>query len=165
MGRRNYKIIKHEGTLRDCISDAGEVEDLREEIEEWKSSLEDNSMEHLPKFEELEECAGELEAQDEIETQAEELATALEETPWADLLDKKISYTNMQPYKGRGYPRWMRMSNSLAAMRAALEELGDLTVPEGDEKADEQHTEIESAVQELEATCEQLEGVCFPSMF
>ncbi len=46
-----------------------DVEGLKEEINEWKDSLEGNGMEHLPKYEEVSECADALDsANDTLES-------------------------------------------------------------------------------------------------
>ena len=46
----------------DRVTDAiEEIEILRDEIEEWKSNMEGTNLENTNKYEQLEECSGELE--------------------------------------------------------------------------------------------------------
>jgi len=72
------KRVKCEETIREALEYAGSaIEELKTEIEEWKENLESNDMDHLPKYEEVEECYSTLEDA-ELETAVEEFISALE---------------------------------------------------------------------------------------
>jgi len=84
MARGKYVVCtgKPIGSLEDALSD---IEALKEEIEEWRDNLESNSMDHLPKYEEVSEAADNLDsAWGEIEDAKRELEEALEGKPACD---------------------------------------------------------------------------------
>lgn len=57
------KYIECKGPLLSVLEDAGSsIEELRDEITEWRDNLSSGNMEHLPKYEEVSECADTLES-------------------------------------------------------------------------------------------------------
>ena len=157
-----------------------EVESLKEEIEEWKSSLESNNMEHLPKYEELEECYGELESGYDT----------LESIDFPSVLsDVQVSYT--QDTRQQAQSRSGRLSNALGALEAAkseaeswLENNPELEVVERDEEDEEQEledgqtygqdeadarenerSEVEEFINQMDEAISSLENVNFPGMY
>jgi hypothetical protein len=159
--------------------DAGmsEVESLKEEIEEWKSSLESNNMEHLPKYEELEECYSNL----------ENGLDALQGLTIPDFLgDVEADYT--QDTRSSARSRSARLDNATRALEAAKEaaegwledhpSLEESTDPdEGEdtptevvtledvEEREGQRTEAEDAITEMDNALSELGNVSFPGMY
>jgi len=158
MGRRNYKLLTSTVSLTDALSTYQDVENLRDEMVEWRDNLDGAGMDHMPKYEEVSECCDVLDCYDELQSDCEELEQMLEGT---DLAGVMVTSQDMQPYKGRGFPRWMQMSNALAPIRAACEHL---TSQEAEDNT-EALTDIIAKAAEVEAHCETLEGAEFPGMF
>lgn len=154
-----------------------EVESLKEEIEEWKSNLECNNMEHLPKYEELEECHGYLEgACDDFE--GIDFPECLSDVP--------VCYT--QDTRQQAASRSGRLGNAQNALYAAkeageawLEENPELTVVEDEEDVDpasgetvsqdeadqreQDRSAVEEFVNEMDYALGELDYVCFPGMY
>lgn len=125
---KGYKNTTTTCTIREALDWGGDLEDLHSEMEEWSSNMESNSMEHLPKYEAVQEAMNALENKDEITGAAENLAGELEGIGLACdscgtvkcVLDVEIEVDQMEPYKGRSYPRWMRLQNSTAPYQAVI---------------------------------------------
>ncbi len=62
----------------DGALDPGDVEALREEMVEWRDNMEGNDMTHLPKFDEVQECADMLDVA-ELDEKVQALAEACQE--------------------------------------------------------------------------------------
>lgn len=184
MPRRKWKNMTNEETIADILGCGNVLEDLTNEMSEWRDNLESSEMTHLPKFDEVSEAAETLEnAGSEIEQAASNLADTLEKAGAQELLSAKVSYTTMIPYKGRGNPRWMQRDNALAALMAVTEYLEDdenvvkhddngepimTTDDDGEEIAvlwTDEHDDIESYRSELSDAIEEATNVEFPGMF
>lgn len=153
-----------------------EVECLKDEITEWKDNMESNSMENLPKFDEVSECA------DAIESGMDTLDSL--EVPEC-LQGVEVTYTVDTRRKAQS--RNGRMGNALSALDAAkagaeawLEDNEELEANEDDEERDEedelvtqaeadereeQRSAVEEFINELENAYGELEGVSFPGMY
>lgn len=149
---------------------------LKDEIVEWKDNLEANNMEAMPKYDEVSEAA------DALESGADSLESL--EVPEC-LQGVEVSYTIDTRRKAQS--RSGRMGNALAALDAAksgaeawLEDNPELEANEDDDDRDEdeelvtqadadereqQRSEVEEFVNELENAYGELEGVCFPGMY
>jgi hypothetical protein len=162
---RKYKIENHTAKLGSLCTDYGEIESLGEEMSEWRDNLESNNMENLPKFEEVSETADTIEnVWNELQGLGDQLEEAIKKSSFAPLLDDVLSYTIMVPYKGRGYPRWMRMSNSTAPLRTVLAHLEE-SLPK-EEKADaDKLQEIRDLADEIGSQLDELDQVSFPGMY
>lgn len=126
MSRRKYKTSTHEGTIKESLDCGDVLEDLQTQMGEWQENLEGNNMEHLPKYDEVQEAAEGLEqANDSIQEAANDLAEALEKAGAEHILAETVSYMLMTPYKGRSEPRWMQRDNAIAALQAVAEHLDD----------------------------------------
>lgn len=158
MARRNYKITTVTSTLTDALSAYQGVEDLREQMTEWRENMDNAEMSHMPKYEEVEACCEVLDRYDDLQQECDELAEMLEGT---SLDATPVSSQEMTPYKGRGYPRWMQMSNSLGPVQAAC---ARVTQEENGIHQEALADAIEKAA-EIEGICEELEGAEFPGMF
>ena len=154
------------------------IEELKDEMTEWQSSLESNSMEHLPKYDEVTEAVEALEA----------AVDALQSLDCPDCItDFPVSYT--QDTRTSANSRSGRMSNARQELDAALagaqewlEENEELTAndPEDEEDGDpdadavteeqvderaSQRDEVETFAQELEDAINKLDNVSFPGMY
>jgi hypothetical protein len=153
-----------------------DVSDLKSEIEDWKDNLEGNNMEHLPKFEEVQECFDVLESG----------VDALENLEVPDCLsDLSVSLTIDTRQSAQS--RSGRMSNAVAHLYAAkeageawvdenpeLEVMDDadaiedgeakVTQDDVDDRAELRST-VETFVDELDTAISDLEGASFPGMY
>lgn len=162
---RKYKTTAHKSKLGESCTDFGEIEELKDEMGEWRDNLEGNDMTHLPKYEEVSEAADTLDnAWSELETYGADLESALEGTEHAEA---EIEYTQMTPYKGRSYPRWMRMANSVAPLRAVVEYIDAIEDPaDGDESPEAEKIQaIKEAASSVADQLDELDNVEFPGMF
>lgn len=176
--RKKFKTTSHTGTLRECLTDYGEVEGLKEEIEEWHGNMESNGMDHMPKYEELQECLDALEAGwSELETVGDELVSAIANAEaWADELGTTLTYYTSSPYGRRSPSRALRLSNSCAPINCGLGEIEDWEVVADTWKASERNgvsakdaqtqlVTIIVAADELQQAIQELDNVEFPGMF
>jgi hypothetical protein len=158
-----------------------EVESLKEEIGEWKDNLEGNNMEHLPKYEEVSECADTMES----------ALDTLEGIDFPECLsDVPVNYT--QDTRQSAQSRNGRLSNALSALYASKEageawleenpelELVDLSErDEEDQELDEGESDdqqavdaresdrsaVEEFINEMDNAIGELENVSFPGMY
>lgn len=126
---KRYKTSLYTGTAEGAYEGGkSDIEGLRDEISEWKENMESNSMEGLPKYDEVSECY------DALET----IYDRLEEVEFPEGMgDLPVTYSVMKPYGRKPEPRWMQLANAEAAISAAkdalerrLEELRDAETPE-----------------------------------
>lgn len=154
------------------------IEELKDEMTEWQSSLESNSMEHLPKYDEVTEAVDALEA----------AVDALQSLDCPDCItDFPVSYT--QDTRTSANSRPGRMSNARQELDAALAGANDWLEEnpelEANDPADEdsydesletitddavteredQRGEVETFAQELEDAISELDNVSFPGMY
>jgi hypothetical protein len=167
------------GEISGCLEGGTSViEELKDEMSEWQSSLESNSMEHLPKYDEVTEAVDALEA-------AVDALQSIDCPDW--ITDFPVSYT--QDTRTSANSRSGRMDNARQELDAALagaqqwlEENEELTAndpndeedgdPDEDEVTEEQVDErteqrdaVETFVQELEDAIGELDNVSFPGMY
>lgn len=177
-GQRAFPIRSTvEGAFEDGKS---EVESLKEEIGEWKENLEGNSMEHLPKYDEVSECSDALDA-------AMDIFDGIDFP--SCISDTKVTYT-MDTRQSAG-SRSGRLSNAQNALDAAksqaeswLDENPELEFVEEDENSegmdlgdnqthdqaevDQRETnrsEVETFIEQMEEAIGELENVNFPGMY
>lgn len=162
------------GAWEDGSSD---VRGLQEEMSSWKENLEGNNMEHLPKYDEVSECA------DVLETVADEL----EGIDFPEVIqDIEVKYT--QDTRQSAQSRAGRLDNALNCLTAAIsaaeewmqdnpeltlfegedgEEPGDdevATQEEVDER-EEQRTSIQEWLDDAQQQVDELQNVGFPGMY
>lgn len=156
------------------------LEELHSEMEEWASSLEGNSMEHLPKYDEVSE------ARDALESPKDELESI--ELP-DEIGGVEIKYT--QDTRKKAGSRSGRLNNAADELRAAeagleawLEDNPELelvsSVEEGgpddlmenqttSEDEEGERTELRDKAQEaldiIQNQLGELDSVCFPGMY
>jgi hypothetical protein len=173
-GRRDFRF---DSTVSIAFEDGcSEIEALKEEIEGWKDSLESNNMEHLPKYEEVEECYNTLET----------ALDALQGIEVPDFLEgEAVTYT--QDTRQQAQSRSGRMGNAENALSAAkdgaqswLDENDELEVMDDADKIEDGEEEVtqeevderqaqrekcEEFVNELEQAIDELGNVSFPGMY
>lgn len=178
-GSRNAPVT---GTIQSAFEDGkNEIECLHGELEEWQSSLENNSMEHLPKYDEV------TEAKDALESAKDTLESA--ELP-DHLQDLEVRYT--QDTRQSAASRSGRQGNAYAAMEAAksavqdwLDDNGPLELideydEEGErnelgegetfeesevEEREEQRDAAQTFIDEVENALSELDNVSYPGMY
>jgi regulator of replication initiation timing len=166
-GSRNHPVKSDlAGALSDGIS---EIEELKTEMEEWKDSLESNNMEHLPKYDEVQE------AYDALETGLDALQ-GIEVPEFLEEIDASYTQDTRRKAQSRSY----RLGNALNAIDAAkcaaeswLDENPELEVeddPEGELQAvaDERAKQREAAEEffnEVDSAYSELDCVSFPGMY
>jgi chromosome segregation ATPase len=147
------------GAFEDAKS---EIESLRDEMTEWKDNLEGNSMEHLPKYDEVSECCDALDnAMSALEdAESEEWPEALDSITVNWTIDTRKSATS----------RSARMSNALNALGAAIDGLRqwEESEKEEDKESEEHEEQIQTAgniADHLENAQSEAENANFPGMF
>ena len=86
------KMITREGTLDGVVADAlSEMQNLRDEISDWRDNMSSNDMEHLPKYDEVSECVDELDQFCDEEPEMPEESGAKRSTSRAARLDHAVS--------------------------------------------------------------------------
>ena len=145
------------GTPQGAFEEAkSEIESLRDEMTDWKDNLEGNSMEHLPKYDEVSECVGALDqAVSELESaESEDWPEALDEITVTWTIDTRRSATS----------RSSRMSNALNALGAAIDGLSRASdCIEG--LSEEDSDACETIMGHLENAQSEAENASFPGMF
>jgi DNA repair exonuclease SbcCD ATPase subunit len=155
-----------------------DIEELKGEIEEWKDNLEGNNMEHLPKYEEVEEAYSALES----------AMDALDGIEVPECVGSE-SLTYTQDTRTSAQSRAGRLDNALNQLHAALgtaqawldeneelkvndpedEEEGDPDVPavtqEQADEREEQRSAVEKFINDLESAIGEAENVSFPGMY
>lgn len=162
-------------------SAASVLEELYSEMEEWASSLEGNSMEHLPKYEEVSE------ARDALDSPKDELQSI--DLP-EEIAGVEVSYTQDTRKKagsraGRlnnaadelraaeaGLEAWLEDNPELTFIEVSEEEVDDITLEEletaVESEADERNELRDKAQEALDTIQNQLgelDSVCFPGMY
>jgi len=138
-----------------------EIESLKEEIESWAENLEGNEgLSQTEKCQQVRDCA------DLLETAMQSLEEA-ESSITEDAIKKKyeaveIEYTEMVPYKGRGFPRWMRSNNAVTALEAVRDKIESDTK---DEKDVAVKNTMESILESIDSAIGELSNADYPGMF
>jgi len=160
--KRGSKNEPYESTVQGAFDDAkSEVEALTDELVEWRESLESNSMEHLPKYEEVSEASEYLEnAHDTLESVM--LPEAVEDLPVKTTQDTRRKATS------RSY----RAGNASALLHATMDALNefadrDLSFAPKDQRddLDEENDAARSAADEIQIALDDLDSTMFPGMF
>ena len=163
--RGSSKLLTR-STLEALVCDAYcAVEELRDEITEWQEKLECNSMEHLPKYEEVSEAAAQLDqAVDELDT----LNNLVGDLP-DEIQNQMLDYT--YDSRRKAWARWGRLANAQVMAQTVLD-AGREALAAAQERADEAETDLPDQMGELEEALNSWEDaitttqdVCFPGMY
>lgn len=151
---QNYKVVSCKGTLDSAVSDAfSEAESLRDEMEEWKDSLEGTNFERSDKFERISEAYETLNDNCESPDVSDWLGAF--EVEWAEGRKKSI--------KRRGPSRAARLGNAVQALNAAIDVLRE--IEEDEELPQDKRDEARELANDIEGKKDELDGVEFPGMF
>jgi DNA repair exonuclease SbcCD ATPase subunit len=116
----SYKTVEQTGTVRTALEDFGEIEALKDEMEEWQQNMEGTGLESTEKYSAVEAAYESLGEQFDTLTQHGE--DALEDESAEQFMDDTITWgEHVQKRKGRATARWARASNSVAAVTAAID--------------------------------------------
>lgn len=164
-----HKRVPQTTTVEAAFEDAkAEIESLRDEMTEWAENMESNGMEHMPKYEEVNE------AKEGLESACESLESIdISDLPDA-IREASASYTEARPYGRKPQPRWMRLSNAVSmlhcvkdALENAEEEANQAKVEaeENDENEPEDEVDFGEFGGELDEAIDHADGVSFPGMY
>ena len=164
--RKKFKTTAQADSVSDALGWVSEIEALKDEMEEWKDSLDDAGMDHLDKYAEVEEAFDVLEnAQNELE----EAVAAFEGCgALADTLAQEVSYSVSNNYGKKSDPRWMRCGNVVAGLEAAQEALSNMLCSGfGDTSGigEDDLATLQDYVGTLEEQTGNLDSICFPGMY
>ena len=167
---------------------ASVVESLHEEMTDWQSNLEGNSMEHLPKYEQVSECVDALDNA-EVRNPVDELETLLGSRAAGETSDDLVQIdlgAVMVTYEMSTAKRQSRadrlgeaqdcMERALSALEERLAVLkeqdaervkaAEAVAAEDEEvEGDERLDEIESLLADLRQALDSLADVQFPGMY
>ena len=155
-----YKTIRISYTVDEGL-DTMEIEDLRDEMQEWVDNMSGTSLENTSRYEMAEEAASQLDRVDDVCFDAiwdaiPENFESTEEELKALAFVYSI-YVSKDKRKGPG--RAYRLSNAINHITGALQTLRDYL----EEK--EEAEDILAAIDEVESQVQELEDVVFPGMF
>lgn len=147
---KGYKTSQIESTVSSILSDAhSATEELMSELEQWRDNMDDNSMDHLPKYEEVSEVA-------------ESLSCAVDTLDVDDLVGElggfnveatTVTWEEMRPYGKRSPSRSLRRDNVVSMVDAVVE------------KFEDQIEALNTAKESLEAFKSEIENVEFPGLY
>ncbi len=173
------------GKLSEILEYHTDIEDLKDEMEEWRDNIPD-SLQSSDKYSQVDEAAETLsnaaseleEACNGIKRLLERLTKGKGETSIldrieklskgeveTDFLDTVIGYTERKMYKGYSVPRWVRLANPCAALEAVVEFTEDHIENMSRDLGEEYGEELKSHIKQLEDALGDLQNVEFPSMF
>lgn len=164
---KRFKSIPRTTTAEAAFEDAkADIESLYEEMNEWAENMESNSMEGLPKYEEV------CEARESLE-QAKDSLEGVDFSSLPDALrEAEVSYTEARPYGRKPEPRWMRLSNCVSMLHAAKDAVTAAEEAEmaNEGQSDEEHDQIEdidfeTAGNAIDEAINYAEQVSFPGMY
>lgn len=158
-----HKMVRYDGTV-DSFLDCGDIESLRDEMTEWKDNMESNSMEHLPKYDEVSEAVDALDQAMEMEDSINSLRDELKEHR-PEALTTPVFATHFAAGK-RGQPRWQRLADAVATLTAACDEIETQIAAMGDEEATaEARNSLREYLDEVRNGISEAENCTFPGMF
>lgn len=162
----------HETTVAEALTDAASiVSTLQEEMTDWRDNMAGANMDHLPKYEQVEQAADALENSD-IEMRSEALWRALEALKGDSEIDPFPGATELATETfsvvlctKKRPSRADRLGDAMCQIEAALG-LIDTSI-ETHEASDEHDklSDLVAARDEMRETLDELQGVEFPGMF
>lgn len=183
--------IQTSDKLGDILDYPTDIEDLKDEMEEWRDNIPD-SLQSSDKYTQVDEAAETLgSAASELKEACGGIKRLLEMLPkdesGSSLLDRArklsggetkvnpldmtISYTEHKMYKGYQMPRWVRLANPCAAIQAVIDFIEDLIeniskdLARENTSAEDYAEELKSYIKQIEDALGDLDNVEFPSMF
>lgn len=169
---KRFKTVTHTGTVQGAVEGAqSEIESLFDEMEEWASNMEGNNMEHLPKYDEVNE------AKDALEQAKDPLDSV--DIP-QEVADLEVTYQEYRPYGRKPMSRSMRLSNAQNMLSAAIDRAEQYRdelkeADDRDEEDEERDEEVDNGrlnpeddfefIDELQTSMDECDNVSFPGMF
>lgn len=155
MGR--YKSIVLEASIKDVITDGQQdLEELKDEMCEWRDNMDGTPAENTPKFEIVTETADAMENMEtvDVDTLPEDRG----------ILEAKVTFSNQKVTSGRQKTpsRAYRCSNACAGLEAAAEFLEEVTLEATAEEIQEDCHQMATELREIIST---VEGLEFPGMY
>ena len=156
------------------LLDVGELQSLKEEIEEWRDNLSNANMEHLPKFEELSECYDTLESTlDDLEGQLNEVTELIEKLEVTGVDKLQDFCFSILPVKAgrarRAAAAQDEISQGLETLKSALEQYqANYEDLPDTEKKEGRSDDIQEALDKIDEAIEklsELDDVNFPGMY
>ena len=147
------KMTTRTSTIEGMVGDAlGEVQSLRDEMREWADNMSDNNMEHLPKYDEVSECA------DELDSYADNEPPFPDNAPEA--LTKEHTWEELPPKLRQS--RANRLGDAMSSLNRAVDLIQEWLDGNGEH---ELHDEVEQYQSELQEIIDGCEFVSFPGMY
>jgi chromosome segregation ATPase len=154
------------------------VEELKDEMEEWASNLESNSMEHLPKYDEVNEAKEALES-------AVDALQSIDTPEFITDLEVKFTRDTRQSANSRsgrldnarneldaalsGAQAWLDDNEELEANDPAdpdsYDENEETVTDEAVTERNDEREAVQTFVDELESAISELDNVSFPGMY
>lgn len=162
MSRRKKTAQKRESTIGQLLESYTAVEELKDEMSEWRDNMEGANMTNVPKFEEVQEAADTLDsAYSQLESAVDDI-TSIKDEKFEALLEVKVEYSYF-PF-GRKMSRSDRLADATEDVRRAYDRLTELLDSEEGLDPDVKRTAAD-ALDEVEGALTELEAVSFPGMF
>ncbi len=181
--------VPTEGKLEDILTYYSDISELGDEMEEWGSNTPD-SLQSSDKASMISDSESTLhDAASSLEEHMDAILEILRkvEAPFAaegqlPVLANPIAYIEHKMYKGYNAPRWVRLSNPVEAMKAAMTFIGDnvgydaATRPSTRMEmklhkfmeypvSEEINKELKEHMEEIDSALGDLDGVNFPSVY
>jgi len=161
--------MKTSGKLDEILSYYTDIDDLKDEMQEWADNMPE-SLQSSDKYDQVSQAADTLDtAHSELEETCEGIRKLLENVPVVEdeqgMLELNVSYYEQKMYKGYSMPRWIRLCNPVAAMKAVLDLLDtykDGILPYLNE---EDKGALTDYAQRASSALDDLQGVEFPTMY
>jgi len=163
MAKRQKRVpVQRSSSIDGAVSDGlSEVQELKQEMEDWASNMESSNMEHLPKYEEVNEC------KETLEEHADSEPTIPDAFP--EGLEDKVDWQEPMAKRAGHISRALRLDQALAGVSAAKDHVQGFLDEHDDDDAcwteDCERSEWENYLSELETIVDGLEGVSFPGMY
>lgn len=159
----SYKIIQENYTVEEGL-DTMEIQDLRDEMQDWVDNMSGTGLENTNRYEMAEEAVSQLDDVDSIDF--EEIWNAIpEDCPITEEELKAIKYTCIlyTPKSKKQQPsRSYRLANALSHIRGALQAIEDYLE---DKKDVEGVNDILQVADDIGGQVGDLDSVDFPGMF
>jgi hypothetical protein len=152
-------------TLAEWYEDAkGDEEALRDELGEWRDNLESGNLGSTPKFDEVQEAADGMEAQELPELPDKRLELqGLRITVPPVILCVSAPHRHQKKRTGRGWRHGENLGTLEAVVTAAREYA--TKTRDGTKRSDEIAGEVEEWADEVQTYFDEVEGVSFPGMY
>lgn len=157
------KFIQRTSGVESAVTDAiGDVQSLRDEMQDWADNMSSNNMEHLPKYEEVDAAREEL---DQVADSEPELPSAFP----AGFVDE-VKWTECHTY-ARSQSRSTRASDCSAALSAVVDHIEAFFVAHPDENdavygvTPTLFDDLREYADSIQEIIDVLDNISFPGMY